>query len=53
MRHFLIEPSGARTSSSNVKGRLWLGEAAPEPNRCRRNLRSPESLEVVPIGLTL
>jgi hypothetical protein len=51
MRHSAIAPSGARTSSSNVKGRLWLGITAPEPNR-RRNLRSHESLELAPIGLT-
>ena len=53
MRHSAIALSGAQTNSSNVQGGLWLAKAAPEPNPYRRNLRSPGSLELGPIGLTL
>ena len=53
MRHSAITMSGAQTNSCNVQGGLLLGKAAPQPNPYRRNLRSPSSLELGPIGLTL
>jgi hypothetical protein len=53
MCHSAIAQNRARTSSSNLKDRLWLGKAAPEPERCRRDLRSPKSFELARIGLTL
>ena len=52
MRHSAIAPNRARTSSK-LKDRLWLGKAAPEPERCLRDLRSPKSPELARIGLTL
>ena len=53
MRHSAITMRGVQTNSCNVQGGLLLGKAAPEPNPYRRNLRSPRSLELGPIRLTL
>jgi len=53
MRQSAIALSGPQTNSSNVRGRLWLGNAAPVPNPYRRNLRSRQSLELSPTGLNM
>jgi hypothetical protein len=53
MRHSAIAPNRARTSSYKLKDRLWLGKAAPDPERCRRDLVSARSPELARIGLTL
>jgi hypothetical protein len=51
MRNSAIALSGAQTNSADVQGRLWWGKAAPEPNPYRRNLRSPGSPELGPMGV--
>lgn len=41
MRHSAIALRDTQPNSSNVHGRLWLGETVPEPNPYRRNLCNP------------
>ena len=52
MRHSAIAVSGPQTDSSIVQGGLRSPKAATEPNPYHRNLRSPGSLELGPIGGT-
>jgi hypothetical protein len=54
VRHSAIALSGAQTNSSNTQRGLWLGKDSSEANNpYRRNLRSPGSLELNPIGLNM
>ena len=51
MRHSAIALSGSQTDTSIAYGGLCSAEAAPEPNPYRRNLCSPGSLELGPVGM--
>jgi hypothetical protein len=53
MCHSAIALRVAQANSSNVHGRLWLGETAPEPNPYRRNLWNPEKLQLSPTLLNM